>query len=114
MTFKTVVAADTLRVALCGELDQHAAVGLRASFALLVADVSIRHMEIDCREVALMDSSGIGLLLCWYRALTARQGQLSLHNVQPVVLRVLRISGIHRIVDISDELGGKSCTAKTI
>ena len=111
MVFDKVLARDTLYVTLYGEIDQHAAAELRTSFALLLRDPDVVRMEIDCEKVTLMDSSGIGLLLCWYRALSGRTGSIQLHNVQPNVMRVLRISGMHQLFAMMEV---DVCTAKTI
>ncbi|MCL2434117.1 MAG: STAS domain-containing protein [Clostridia bacterium] len=91
-----------LSVALNGEIDSHAAGQLRAAFALVVRDEQVINLHINMRGVTLMDSSGIGLLVGWYRTVSGRGGRVYLDDVQPVVARVLGISGMRSILHIKE------------
>ena len=94
------VEQGCLKVALCGEVDQHVAQQLRVALQLLLQDETITRMQVDMLRVSLMDSSGIGLLVGWHRTLAQRGGLLCLYSVQPAVSRVLRLSGMYSILEI--------------
>ena len=57
-------------------------------------------LALDFVHLDFVNSSAIRILLIAAKALRARDGRLALYNLQPHVSEVLRISGIHRVIDI--------------
>ncbi len=87
-----------LTVSLSGELDHHEAASVRAQMDKLLEDPSVINLTLDLAGLTFMDSSGIGVLLGRYKAISARGGQMSLTHVKPRVERILRMAGIYSIL----------------
>lgn len=96
------VSDGILFLRLQGELDQHMAAIIRKKMAGYLMSQSVREIRLDLFELTFMDSSGIGLLIHWYKAVLQRGGSVRLCNVQPCVARILRMSGLQQIVEIGE------------
>jgi anti-anti-sigma factor len=57
-------------------------------------------VEIDMSRVEYLCSNAITKILRWHRKMSARQGKLTLINVQPFVRDVLEVLGVGRLVEI--------------
>jgi anti-sigma B factor antagonist len=57
---------------------------------------------LDFTEVTFMDSSGLGLLVVWLKALRDKGGRLCLAAAQQPVRDVLTLSAVDRVVDVYD------------
>lgn len=89
--------AAVLRVA--GELDSYSASELRAG----IADVLGRPGTIlDIRDVPFVDSAGLGAIVGGIRRLREAGASVALCCTRSSVLRLLRMSGLDRIVPIAD------------
>lgn len=60
----------------------------------------IDDVSVDLREVAFVDSSGIGALLSLYKRLPPSNPGLKLRRVQPSVQAVIELLRLHRIFDV--------------
>ena len=58
-------------------------------------------LAIDLSGISFMDSSGIGLIMGRQKLLKECGGRLEVRKPQPYIRRVLRLSGIERIVRIT-------------
>nr|MDD6336460.1 STAS domain-containing protein [bacterium] len=96
---------ERMVITLTGEIDHHAAAYLRGRYQLLMHCQTPRQLIIDMQGVTLMDSSGIGLLIGWYRKLEPVGGKMMLQGVRPQVARVMHISGLDQILDIQEVAG---------
>ncbi len=94
---------DVLLVRLTGELDQCSASGIRRDLDALLSDPRVRHLVIDMEGMPFMDSSGLGVILGRYRALSLRGGTVSLMHLSPQVRRVYDLSGMARIIPVIGE-----------
>ena len=74
MEMKAVLRGNRLRVALCGEFDQHCAASIRDKIDTLLENPSLRVLTIDLSEVTFMDSSGIGVILARAAQMKRRGG----------------------------------------
>ena len=91
-----------LTIALKGEIDHHSAkdtmrvVGNKIDLYLPVCCV------LDFREVSFMDSSGIAIVISAIRHMREIGGKVLLRNVTEQPMKVLRASGIEKIVQIEE------------
>lgn len=91
-----------LTVALSGEIDHHSAkntmriVGNKIDLYLPIVCV------LDFKDVTFMDSSGIAIVLSALRRMRELGGKAKLQNVPQQPMKVLRASGIEKIVEIEE------------
>jgi anti-sigma B factor antagonist len=69
-----------------------------------VADGGGRQVVLDLAEVTFMDSSGLGLVVDWFKTLRDQGGRLCLATVQPLVRTVLALSAVDQVVDVYDSV----------
>jgi anti-sigma B factor antagonist len=79
-------------IAVRGEIDMATAAQLRDLLDQLV-DEGSRHIVLDCRELAFLDSSGIGVLVAARNRL-GEDGEIVLDSPQAHVRKVLEITGV--------------------
>lgn len=99
--FKWENACLTIR--LPGELDHTAADELRRETEKIMNRNFTRMIIFDFQDTQFMDSSGIGLIMGRYRALGLRGGCIQAVHVNPYIERMLRISGLHKYMNIQKE-----------
>lgn len=85
---------------LSGEIDHHNARELRAELDRYIITAQPRELAMDFGNITFMDSSGIGLIMGRSKLMKECGGRLEVRNTQPYIRRVLRLSGIERIVSI--------------
>lgn len=91
--------ADPAAIQVTGELDSFSACELRAA----IADVLGRPGTIlDIREVAFVDSAGLGAIVGGIRRLREAGAAVVLCCTRSSVLRLLLMSGLDRIVAIAE------------
>ena len=81
---------------LSGEIDHHNAKDLRSQLDKYIISTQPRELVMDFKNITFMDSSGIGLIM----GRTKLMGECG-GSPQPYIKRVLRLSGIERIVKIT-------------
>ena len=98
----TAGPAHTL-VAVAGECDLHTGRQLRD---VLTSEVSrgVRRLILDLSGLSFMDSTGMQVLLSVRAVLTVRGGVLALVCPQPVVARILELTGADRVIPVYDTL----------
>lgn len=89
---------NSLVVLVEGELDQHMAGILRARIDPVLAREGIRDIIYDFSKTEFMDSSGIGMIMGRHRQLAYLGGRTGVCNVSRSMDRLLRMSGLYRIV----------------
>ncbi|KNF09268.1 anti-anti-sigma regulatory factor SpoIIAA [Gottschalkia purinilytica] len=90
----------SLLVNFSGELDHHTAKEAREEIDEFYNQKMLKNMVIDLNNLNFMDSSGIGLLMGRYKIVSENNGKLALVNVSSRVEKILKMSGIMKIVDI--------------
>lgn len=85
---------------LSGEIDHHNARELRAELDKYIITAQPRELAMDFGNITFMDSSGIGLIMGRSKLMKECGGRLEVRNTQPYIRRVLKLSGIERIVSI--------------
>lgn len=88
---------STLTVCLRGEIDHHAAGGLREQIDAAITNGNVLHLILDFKEVSFMDSSGVGLILGRYKRMCARGGSLQVRCLQPRYLAMMHMAGMQKL-----------------
>ena len=102
MNLTSFLQEKQLTIALRGEIDHHSArdilrvVSNKIDLYLPLACV------LDFREVTIMDSSGIAIVISALRKMRELSGRLVLRDVPPQPMKVLRASGMEQIVEIEE------------
>ncbi|MCR4861571.1 MAG: STAS domain-containing protein [Ruminococcus sp.] len=86
---------------LSGEIDHHNAKSVREELDRYIIAAQPRSLAIDMGRITFMDSSGIGLIMGRSKLMKECGGILEVRNPQPYIRRVLKLSGIERIVKVN-------------
>lgn len=90
-------AGDTLLAYLAGEIDHHAAQGLRLRIDEQIADCLPSELVLDFGGVEFMDSSGVGLILGRAKRMQALEGRVAVQKAPPAVAKMLRLARIETL-----------------
>ena len=93
-----------LIIGLSGELDQHMADQIRSQIDHGLLKEGIQSIIFDFTEVSFMDSSGIGMLLNRYKQVRKFGGNLYLTGCNQNLFRLIKLSGLERIVLLRDSI----------
>ena len=96
--------ADGPVVVLSGEADPTTAMVLREMLAAQL-DTGARLVTVDASGLSFLDSASVRVLVLAARALQGRHGRLVLARPQPVVARLLEITGAARLLDVRELAG---------
>ena len=97
-----IKSADGIAVAsLYGEIDNHNAKEIRQELDSFILSNQPKELSIDFKDISFMDSSGIGLIIGRHKLITECGGKLIVKNPQLYIKRVLKLSGIERLVKIT-------------
>jgi anti-sigma B factor antagonist len=83
---------------LSGEVDRDGAVRLRALLDDAIAPRAV--ITLDLSRVTHLSQAALAVLVQAHRRLRDSGGVLTLSHVSDPVVRVLRISGLHRVFDV--------------
>ncbi len=89
---------NVLVVALPAEIDHHGTRILAERMDEILLHSEVSEIVFDFSETLFMDSSGIGLIVGRYRKVKSLGGRVVLTGVSPKLARVLRLSGIEKVV----------------
>ena len=96
-------AGDSLTALLRGEIDHHAAGGLREEIDTAVMQAGVKTLILDFSGISFMDSSGIGLILGRYRMMKGRGGTLSVRCTSARQLLVMKMAGLEKLQILQQE-----------
>lgn len=102
MRFTSYLEDRQLTVALTGEIDHHCA---KDYIEAITTKIEIYNPEIcvlDFRDVSFMDSSGIAVAINAMRCIQKIGGRLILGSLNAQPLKVLRASGIDKLIEIRE------------
>ncbi|NKZ04122.1 STAS domain-containing protein [Actinomadura latina] len=94
------VRGDTAVVEVAGEIDLRTAGALRDRLVELhgrPAGAGPRRLVADFTAVPFCDAAGLGALVAAHNQIAADGGEIVLAGVRPAQLRLLRITGLHRL-----------------
>jgi anti-sigma B factor antagonist len=84
-----------------GELDVSSSEGLRAELLQLLDD-GCRTLVLDMSELALIDSTGLGVLVGVLKRVLQHDGELVLRSPRRSARKVFAITGLDRVFTIVD------------
>ena len=83
------------------ELDHHVAEQIREEVDMILKTEDIQRLVFDFSQTVFCDSSGIGMLMGRYKIMRALGGQVQAIHVDENVYRILRISGITKLISVN-------------
>ena len=102
MHFTSFLEDGRLTIALTGEIDHHCAKAyiqvIASKIEAYMPDVCI----LDFRDVTLVDSSGIAVVINALRNMAQIEGKLLLTGISPQPMKVFRASGIDKLVEMKE------------
>ena len=96
--------ADGPIVMLSGEADLTTTEPLCEMLATQLS-TGVRRVTVDASELSFLDSASLRVLVLAARALQARHGTLVFACPQPLVVRLLEITGADRLLDVQESAG---------
>ncbi len=104
--YQSVREGDDMTVKIIGEIDHHNAVGIRSDIDSEIYACRPKRLIFDLSGVEFMDSSGLGLILGRFTTVKSVGGELIIRNPCKSVMRILKLAGAERILNIEFENGG--------
>ena len=102
MHFTSFLENGKLTVALTGEIDHHCARQYIQAISAKIEAYTPDECILDFQEVTFMDSSGIAVVINALRAMAQMEGKLLLSGIRDQPMRVVRASGIDKLVEIRE------------
>ncbi len=87
-----------LVIGLNQELDHHIASLIREKADHLIEKKGVRNIIFDFNKAGFMDSSGIGAIMGRYKRVYLTGGKVAVVNVNNTVDRIIRLSGLYKLV----------------
>lgn len=97
------VSAGTLVIRLDGEIDHHGATGLRSDIDGVIFAQRPKKVILDLSQISFMDSSGLGLIMGRYALVSELGGHLTLRSPNAAVMKIIRLSGLEKLIKIEKE-----------
>ena len=85
------------------EIDHHTTEKIRRRADYEIESYVPRKVIFDFNKVSFMDSAGIGLLIGRYKNARAIGAKVELKNVNKSIYKILKMSGITRLIPIKEE-----------
>lgn len=101
-------SGNCLTIHLPKELDHPVSDEIRKESDRIMGERYIKTILFDFASTKFMDSSGIGLIMGRYRALGMRTKCICAVNVSAYIDKLLRLSGVHKFMEISEEGKGEN------
>ena len=99
MKAQIFIRKQILYVRFSGELDSSVANGLRVKISELIENYNVKYLVLNCAGLTFMDSSGIGFIIGRYNQLKEKNGMIIMCELDDLVKRIVKLSGINRIVN---------------
>ena len=91
---------EILTIFLSGDIDHHNAAYIREAVDEITDSSHARHLILNFKDIAFMDSSGIGLIMGRFKKMQALGGDVVVAGAKAATKRILKLSGIERLVKI--------------
>lgn len=92
---------ECIRVSLIGRLDTVASGEFSIKMDEILAS-SPNNIEFDCKDLEYVASSGLRIFLNTYKRLNSSGFKLSLTNVRPQIMDILKMTGFTTFLPISE------------
>ena len=96
------VRQKTLLIRFHADIDHHNALQIRTKADRLIERGALKNIIFDFDGVHFMDSSGIGMIMGRYKQVIFRGGRIAACGVSGEVDRILKISGLYRVMEKFD------------
>lgn len=93
------LAGKCLVIRLDQELDHHIALNIREKADKMIERGNVKNIIFDFEKSGFMDSSGIGVIMGRYKKVIFTGGKVSVTNVNAVIDRIFRLSGLYKIIE---------------
>ena len=80
------------------DLDHHTVQELKDHIDEMVDKGVVRDIAFDFTTTGFMDSAGIGMIMGRYKKIAPLGGEITIVGMNPAIERIIRISGIHKII----------------
>ena len=97
MEISARIQNNVLICALSGELDHHSA---KEMVETVIQNRGVKNLIFDFSGLKFMDSSGIGVVIGRYKLVSSLGGQVAIVSQNRVIDRLLKMSGIHKLIPI--------------
>lgn len=104
MQFTSYLQNGSLTVVLTGEIDHQCARSYIDAIAAKIEVYAPRECVLDFTQVSFMDSSGIAVVINALRNMTKINGRLAVAGLREQPMRVFRVSGVDRLVEVQEEV----------
>lgn len=91
---------DFLVIYLPKELDHHTTKDIREVVDKILIEELLKWIIFDFSNTAFMDSSGIGMIMGRYKAISQKGGVVVVTGINPTINRMLELSGLYKIVEV--------------
>lgn len=95
----TVDNGEKTTISLTGQLDTLSAVDFEKTVSQIIQG-NTSHIIVDCAGLAYISSAGLRLLLTLQKGMKARNGSLTLKNVNSDIMDIFNITGFKSILTI--------------
>lgn len=102
MNVNHFIENKTLIFEITEELDHHASEKIRKRADYEIQRFMPKRVIFDFKKVNFMDSAGIGLIIGRYKQTETYGGKLELINVSEKLKKIFEMSGILKIIEITD------------
>ena len=85
-----------------GEIDSHTAPILKGELEVIALSDGLI-IELDLSKVTYMDSSGLGVLVAFYKRVIKENTSLKLINPSERIMRMFNITGLSQFMDIENK-----------
>ena len=65
-----------------------------------IQELHIYNVMVDLEKVSFIDSSGLGMLISFYKEINEKQGQIVFFNVQEYVWKLLKLVNLDKIFSV--------------
>lgn len=100
MNLTSFLQEKQLTICLTGEIDHHSAREIMDALGRKVESYLPARCVLDFGEVTFMDSSGIAIVLYALRRMRELSGKLELCGIPPQPYKVMRASGLDKLIDL--------------
>lgn len=102
MDYVYMISDNKMIITLNADLDHHLADEIRNVVDDVIDKRGVRDIIFDFSKISFMDSAGIGLIMGRYKKIRD-VGKIAVVGVNASIDRILQISGLHKIVEISTD-----------
>ena len=99
MNIKGSKKGQVLIIQVTGELDHHSAPEFIRLVEAKLKDQDISVLELDCKGLSFMDSSGIGAMLGRSKTMKRKNGKMRSKNLRPKVKKIFEMCGLCSVIE---------------